>query len=51
VKDRCVELGVGLGDDVLFLLVSGQVGDLVGDPSVDHLAVGVSMKPYSLTRA
>ena len=35
-----VERGVGLGDDVLLLLVGGEVHDLVGDPAVDHLAVG-----------
>ena len=34
-----VEGGVGLGDDVLLLLVGGQVHDLVGHPAVDHLAV------------
>ena len=32
--------GVGLGDDVLLLLVGGEVDDLVGDLAVDHLAVG-----------
>ena len=30
----------GLGDDVLLLLVGGEVDDLVGHPAVDHLAVG-----------
>ena len=29
-----------LGDDVLLLLVGGQVGDLLGHLAVDHLAVG-----------
>jgi hypothetical protein len=33
------QLGVGLGDDVLLLLVGGQVHDLVGHPTVDDLAV------------
>ena len=35
-----VHRGVGLGDDVLLLLVGGQVDDLVGDPPAVHLAVG-----------
>ena len=34
-----VQRRVGLGDDVLLLLVGGEVDDLVGDPAVDHLAV------------
>ena len=37
-----VELGVGLGDDVLLLLVGGEVDDLVADAPVDHLAVRAS---------
>jgi hypothetical protein len=36
----CVDRGVGLGDDVLLLLVGGQVEDLVGHPPVGHPAVG-----------
>ena len=35
-----VERGVGLGDDVLFLLIGREVHDLVGDVAVDDLAVG-----------
>ena len=35
-----VDLGVGLGDDVLFLFVGGEVDDLVGDATVHDLAVG-----------
>ena len=31
-----VELGVGLGDDVLLLLIGGEVDDLVGDLAVLH---------------
>ena len=34
-----VERRVGLGDDVLLLLVGGEVDDLVGDLAVDDLAV------------
>ena len=34
-----VERRVGLGDDVLLLLVGREVDDLVGDPAVDDLAV------------
>ena len=37
---RSSRVGGGLGDDVLLLLVGGEVDDLVGDPAVDHLAVG-----------
>ena len=40
VKVRSVvHLGVGLGDDVVLLLVRGEVDDLVGDLAVDDLAV------------
>ena len=35
-----VDGGVGLGDDVVLLLVGGHVDDLVGDLAVDDLAVG-----------
>src|SRR3546814_4716410 len=35
-----VELGVGLRDDELVLVVSGQVVDLVGDRALLHAAVG-----------
>ena len=34
-----VQLGVGLGDDVVLFLVGGEVDDLVGDLAVDDLAV------------
>src|SRR5437764_1141130 len=30
---------VGLGDDVLLFLISGEVDDLVGDAATSHLAV------------
>jgi hypothetical protein len=46
-----VEGSVRLGDDVLLLLVGGQVDDLVGDLAVDHRRYGDSMKPNSFTRA
>src|SRR5690606_14944609 len=35
-----VDRGVRLGDDVPVLFVRGEVDHLVGDPAVDHLAVG-----------
>src|SRR5438874_1439288 len=35
-----VEGRVRLGDDVLLLLIGGQIDDLVGDLAVRHLAVG-----------
>ncbi len=34
------QLGVGLGDDVLLLLVRRQVGDLIGDGAAHHSPVG-----------
>ncbi len=37
---RVVERRRRLGDDVLLLLVGGEVDDLVGDHAVDHFAVG-----------
>ena len=40
-----VQLGVGLGDDVVLLLVGGEVDDLVGDLAVDHLAVRALDEP------
>ena len=38
-RPSVVDRGVGLGDDVLLLLVGGQVADLVGDLAVDDGAV------------
>ena len=38
-RPSAVDRGVGLGDDVLLLLVGRQVADLVGDLAADHGAV------------